>query len=82
MQFAESQKFGRTGKRCVGALRDFASRRKSKINARDAFFLKLFVSLLKSDIRQVAHELMESVVIITNACYERDSRDSLMPLLA
>ena len=50
MQFAESQLYGRTGKRCIGALRDFACRRRTKILDREATFLKLFVSLLKSDV--------------------------------
>ena len=30
MQFAESQIYGRTGKRCIGALKDFACRRRTK----------------------------------------------------
>ena len=48
MQFADAQVFGRTGKRCTRALRDFASRRRSKICQADATFLKLFVQLLES----------------------------------
>jgi hypothetical protein len=75
MQFAESQLYGRTGKRCIGALRDFACRRRTKILDREATFLKLFVSLLKADVpRQAFGEKKELVVIITDACYEREAR--------
>jgi hypothetical protein len=49
MQFAESQVYGRTGKRCIACLRDFASRRRTKISSQDAVFLRLFLSLIKSD---------------------------------
>eukprot|EP00435_Cladocopium_sp_Y103_P045509 s1035_g13.t1 len=75
MQFAESQIYGRTGKRCIACLRDFACKRRSKIQKRDAFFLKLFLGLLKSgEPRTVSLEQDRSVVMITDACYERDSR--------
>ena len=50
MQFAESQIYGRTGKRCIGALRDFACKRRKTLLEREITFLKLFVSLLKSDV--------------------------------
>ena len=76
MQFAESQLYGRTGKRCIGALREFACKRRSKIQKREATFLKLFTSLLDSGTpRRVFCESKHSVVIITDACYERDARD-------
>ena len=76
MQFAESQLYGRTGKRCIGTLRDFACKRRSKIQKREANFLKLFTSLLNSGTpRRVFCESKHSVVIITDACYERDARD-------
>lgn len=44
MQFAESQIFGRTGRRCISCLKDFACRGRSRVTPRDALFLKLFVS--------------------------------------
>ena len=73
MQFAESQIYGRTGKRCIVCLRDFACRRRSRIGDRDATFLKLFLSLMKSeDPRLVTERCANSVVMITDACYERD----------
>lgn len=76
MQFAESQIYGRTGKRCIASLRDFSCRRRSKIADRDATFLKLFLSLLKADDpRTISMQQSSSVVIMTDACYERDSRD-------
>ena len=75
MQFAESQIYGRTGKRCIGALKEFACRRRTSLFEREIAFLKLFVSLLKSDVpREVTTEHRQSVVIITDACYERESR--------
>ena len=81
MQFAESQIYGRTGKRCIACLKDFASRKRSRITQRDALFLKLFVSLLTSDEpRETSLEDDTSVVMITDACYERDSRDLICGL--
>lgn len=48
---------------------------------REITFLKLFVSLLKLDVpRQVTTECTQSVVIITDACYERESRDRICGL--
>eukprot|EP00435_Cladocopium_sp_Y103_P065000 s975_g26.t1 len=76
MQFADSQIFGRTGTRCTKALRDFASRRRTKISERDEFFLRMFVRLLESeDPRRVIADSGGHAVIFTDACYERDSRD-------
>ena len=76
MQFAESQIFGRTGKRCITCLKDFSCRRRSRISDRDATFLKLFLRLMKSDEPTVISRCCpESVVMITDACYERDARD-------
>eukprot|EP00435_Cladocopium_sp_Y103_P070794 s702_g36.t1 len=76
MQFADSQIYGRTGRRCTKTLRDFAGRRRSKISERDEMFLKLFVRLLQSEEpRRVLADSCSHVVIFTDACYERDSRD-------
>ena len=81
MQFAESQLYGRTGKRCISALRDFSCKRRSTIQERETTFLKLFVNLLKSDTpRQVFCEGKHSVVIITDACYEKDASDTVCGL--
>ena len=81
MQFAEAQIYGRTGKRCIGALKEFACKRRTNLLDREVTFLKLFVSLLKSDVpREVTSECTQSVVIITDACYERDSRDRICGL--
>ena len=81
MQFAESQIYGRTGKRCIGILKDFACRRRTNLLEREAMFLKLFVSLLKSEEpRQVMSEHQKSIVIFTDACYEKDSRDRVCGL--
>ena len=76
MQFAESQIYGRTGKRRIAALKDFSCRRRSRISERDATFLKLFLDLLKSeDPRTISLQQHNSVVVITDACYEKVSRD-------
>ena len=78
MQFAESQVYGRTGKRCIACLRDFASRRRTKISMRDAIFLRLFLSLIKSDEpRVISLHPPKSVVLITDACCERESRERI-----
>ena len=53
MQFAESQIYGRTGKRCIGALKEFACRRRTNLLDREITFLKLFVSLLKLSLSQM-----------------------------
>ena len=45
------------------------------------FFVKLFVSLLKSDVpRQVSRDHVGSVVMIMDACYEEDSGDRVCGL--
>jgi hypothetical protein len=81
MQFAESQIFGRTGKRCIGCFRVFSCRRRSRITTSDALFLKLFLSLLKSEEpREISLQHESSVVMITDACYDRESRDLICGL--
>ena len=76
MQFAESQIYGRTGKCCIAWLKDFSCRRRSKIADRDGVYLKLFLSLLKSEEPRVVFlQQSSSVVMIADACYERDARD-------
>ena len=81
MQFAESQIYGRTSKRCLATLRDLSCRRRSKILERDEMFLRLFISLLKSeDPRIVCCDNRSSVVILTDASYEPDSRDRICGL--
>ena len=77
MQFADAQIYGRTGRRCTRALRDFSCARRSKVVHSDALFLKLFVQLLQSESpRLVEADNKLHVVIITDACYERQSREN------
>ena len=38
MQFAEAQMFGRTGRRCLRVLSDFAEGHKQKLQTKDVFF--------------------------------------------
>ena len=55
--------------------------RRTKLTDRDRLFLKLFVSLLKSqNPREVSSAQQQSVVIISDACYERDSRNRICGL--
>lgn len=76
MQFAESQMYGRTGKRCLRTLNEFAECRKFRLSPKDSFFLRLFQSLLRnSPPREVRCGLKGNVLVFSDACYERDSRD-------
>ena len=51
------------------------------ITDRDAMFLKPFMSLLKvEEPRLVSLQNQTSVVMITDACYEKDSRDRICGL--
>lgn len=78
MQFAESQLFGRTGRRCMRVLTDFAEGRKYSLSHKDKFFLLMFRDLLQSNVpREVRSLSDENVVIFTDACYERN--DSSWP---
>ena len=76
MQFAESQLFGRTGKRCVKALRDASTRKHTKLLDHEILSLRLFVKLLKGGRpRTITTNLEPPVIIFSDACYEKDSRD-------
>ena len=78
MQFAHSQIYGGAGKRCARALGDFASssRLRSKVSARDAMFVRLFVNLLQSEKPWKVEAFKPGhAVIIIDACYERDAKD-------
>ena len=73
MQFAESQLFGRTGRRCLRVLTDFAEGRRFHLTAKDKFFLSMFHDLLEKNIlREVSAMCSENVLVFTDACYERD----------
>ena len=74
MQFAEVQMFGRTGRRCLKVLNDFSEGHRQQLRAKDAFFLRLFMCLLPSNIpREIKALGNDNVVIFTDACYERES---------
>ena len=81
MQFADSQLFGRTGKRCTKALREAACRRHTALTKSDLRFLEMFVKLLESGKpRIIKWEPQPAVLIYTDACYERDSDDLICGL--
>ena len=75
-QCAESKLFGRTGRRCTRALGDDASRGLTKLLDRDAFFLRMFIKPLNSDRPRETHSNdNQPIVIMTDACYEKEARD-------
>ena len=75
MQFADSQLYGRTGKRCSKALRDAACRRATKLRDCDLLALQLFSALLSTrKPRTVFWDSRPAVVIYTDACYEKESK--------
>ena len=74
MQFAESQLFGRTGRRCMRVLTEFAEGRKSNLSKKDKFFLLMFRDLLQANVpREVSSLSTENIVVCTDAYYERES---------
>ena len=78
MQFAESQLFGKTGKRCLKVLSDFAEMVRWSINDKDVLFLEMFRDMLTSSPpKKVCAIPKGNTLIFTDACYERD--DKLWP---
>lgn len=74
MQFAESQLFGRTGRRCLKVLNEFAEGRRLKLQFKDRFFINLFKELLQCNVpREVCALGHSNVIVFTDACYERES---------
>ena len=74
MQFAESQLFGRVGKRCLKALSDISDGVAKVLSDKDLFFLGLFSEFLKSSApREVSATSGQIPVIFTDACYESDA---------
>ena len=75
MQFADSQIFGRTSKRCLHTLTDFAVGLRRVMQDKDILFLKLFVNLLKQGPpRPIVPGDETNVLVFTDACYEREAR--------
>lgn len=74
MQFADSQIWGKTGRRCMRTLREFACGYRMWLNRKDVFFLERFKSLLTSDCpRMVKSPSCDNILVFTDACYEKDS---------
>jgi hypothetical protein len=81
MQFADSQLYGRTGKKCTKALREAASRRCTKLQDVDLRALKFFSTLFSNGKpRTVSWDSRPAIVIYTDACYERDSKELICGL--
>ena len=76
MQFAETQLFGRTGRRCLHVLTACAEGNKSKLLPKDKFCLSLFVQMLQLLQPNLPREICatndKSILIFTDACYERN----------
>ena len=76
MLFAESQLFGRCARNCLRVLTNRTQVLKSKVAEGDAFFLRLFVRQLQQGApRTVRANMSDHIVIMTDACYERESKD-------
>ena len=76
MQFSEAQIYGRTGRRCTRALKEAASRRRTKLIDAELLSLRLFAKLLQvGKPRTVSWDARNSLVIFTDASYERDAKD-------
>ena len=76
MQFAEVQLYGRTGKRCLRALRDACCKKKTTFQNHEIHSLKLFSKMLElGRPRVISWDNRNSLVIFTDACYERDAKD-------
>ena len=72
MQFGEAQMFGRTGRKCLRVLSEFAEGHKYKLQSKDILFLELFQQLLSSNVpREVRSFGEQHAVIFTDACYEK-----------
>jgi hypothetical protein len=82
MQFAEAQRFGRAGRRCLRVLGESAEGRKLKLQPKDCFFINLFMKLLQNNVPREVCPLSDSnIVIFTDACYERDDLTEVTKLL-
>eukprot|EP00435_Cladocopium_sp_Y103_P008039 s5736_g2.t1 len=76
MQFADSQIYGKVGKRCMRVLADFSECRRTLLLDKDIFFLKLFREMLVSDRPRSIRPVDErNALIFTDACYEKENRD-------
>ena len=76
LQFAQAQPYGRTGKRCIEALKDSTCRKGTKLVEHQILSLRLFVQLMQpGKPRTVDWDARKPVVMFTDACYERDAKD-------
>ena len=74
MQFADSQLFGRCGKKCIKALGGVADGRTKHLTGSQKLQLQLFQSMLaNSPPRQLVHDAGNKTLLFTDACYEPDS---------
>ena len=75
MLFADSQIFGRVGRRCTRVLSKCADKHKSILGDDDKFFLKTFVHMLDFGPPREIGCLPSScgTLIFTDACYERNA---------
>ena len=76
MQFAESQLFGRAGRRCIKALSGVADGFSRFLNDREVQFISIFCDMLEfGRPRSLAANTGDCFHIFTDACYERDANE-------
>ncbi len=74
MQFADSQLFGRCGKKCIKALGSVADGKTKFLNESQRLHLQLLRELLtQSPPRQLVHDANQCTLLFSDACYEPDS---------
>ena len=76
MQFAEAQIYGRTGTRCLRALREVCCRKRTQFLDHEFLSLRLFANMLEmGKPRVITWDKRSPLVIFTDVCYERDACD-------
>ena len=74
MQFADSQLFGRCGKKCIKALGCVADGRVRSLTDSQKLQIQLFQGMLKnSPPRQLVHDAGRKTLLFSDACYEPTS---------
>ena len=71
MQFAEAQIHGRTGTRCLRALREVCCRKRTQFLDHEFLSLRLFANMLEmGKPRVITWDKRNPLVIFTDVCYE------------
>lgn len=71
MRFADSQLYGREGKRCIHVVSEFVTMSKAFLKERNKFFVRMFVTLLnRGEPRVISVGCAKLCVMLTDVCYE------------